>query len=153
MMYKYFLLLINIYNVLSFKNLFLNNKLKIKKTLLFSNNNNIFFNKNNSRILHTDTYLETLTLRKHKQTKKLIKNISFDDILLYNNYIEAIYDNINEFLIIEFKNNSKFSYYYNNNFLHIKEIINNTKIDYINLNNYPLYITNSPFGFLLFEKK
>ena len=120
MMYKYFLLLINIYNVLSFKNLFLNNKLKIKKTLLFLNNNNIFFNKNNSRILHTDTYLETLTLRKHKQTKKLIKNISFDDILLYNNYIEAIYDNINEFLIIEFKNNSKFSYYYKNNFLNIK---------------------------------
>ena len=153
-MYKYILLLINIYYVLSFNNLILNNKFKIKKTSLLSNNNNKYFNNNNSRVLQTDSYLETLTLR-HKNNImniKLIKNISLDNLLLYNNYIDVIYDNINKYIIIEFKNNSKRVYYYNNNFLHLKEIINNTKNDYINLNDYPLYITNSPFGFLLFEK-
>ena len=72
--------------------------------------------------------------------------------MLYNNYIETIYDNKNQFLIIEFKNNTRHVYYYINNYLHINEIINNSNIYYINLHDYPKYIINSPFGFLHLKK-
>lgn len=155
MVFIYLLLLINLYYVLGFNNLILGNKLlKPKKTILFSNNNkynNIYLNKNNSRVLHTSTYLETLEKKEQDYNKKIVTPIRFDDIILYNNYIDVVYDNKNKFLIIEFKNSSRFVYHYMNNYLHINEIIKN--VDYVNLNHYPTYITNSPFAFFVFEKK
>lgn len=156
MKFIYLLIFTNIYYVFCFSYLRLNNKFRPNKSILFSNNNkynNIYLNKNNSRVLQTSSYLETLEKKKSYYNKKIVKEISFDNIILYNNYIEAIYDNKNEFLIIEFKNNSRNVYYYKNNYLNINEIINNLNIDYINLNHYPMYITNSPLGFFIFEKK
>lgn len=155
MVFIYFLLLINLYYVLSFNNLVFGNKLlRQKKTTLFLNNNkynNIYLNKNNYRVLHTSTYLETLEKKEQEYNQKLIAPIIFDDIILYNNYIDVVYDNKNNYLIIEFKNSSRFVYHYNNNYLHINEIIKN--VDYVNLNHYPTYIINSPFAFFVFEKK
>ena len=154
MIFIYLLLLINIYYVFSFNYLKFNNKFKPKKSILFLNkNNNIYLNKNNSRVLQTSTYLESLEKKKVFNNPKIITNISFDNIMLYNNYIETIYDNKKKFLIIEFKNNTRHVYYYINNYLHINEIIKNSNIYYINLNDYPIYIINSPFGFFTFEKK
>jgi hypothetical protein len=149
--YFYFLLLIiNIYNVFCFNNI-MYSKFRLKKTALSSNKYNIFY-KNNSGILPTENYLESLeTKRKNVTKKNLIKKTSFDNILLYNNYIDiTYYDDIKNFVIIEFKNKTKRVYYYNNNHNHISEIID--KIDSINLNDYPSYILNTPFGFLLCEK-
>lgn len=154
MIFIYLLLLINIYDVFSFNYLKFNNKFRSKKTILFSNKyNNIYLNKNNSRVLQTSTYLESLEKKVIFNNPKIITNISFDNIMLYNNYIETIYDNKNKFLIIEFKNNTRHVYYYINNYLHINEIIKNSNIYYIDLNDYPTYIINSPFGFFTFEKK
>ena len=155
MIFIYLLLLINIYYVFSFNYLKFNNKIKPKKSILFlnKNNNNIYLNKNNSRVLQTSTYLESLEKKEEFNNPKIITNISFDNIMLYNNYIETIYDNKKKFLIIEFKNNTRHVYYYINNYLHINEIIKNSNIYYINLNDYPAYIINSPFGFFTFEKK
>jgi len=156
MKFIYFLLLINIYNAFSFNYLKFNNKFRQKRNILFSNNNkynNIYLNKNNFRVLQTSSYLETLGGKLQLNNEKIIRNISFDNIILYNNYIETIYDNKKEFLIIEFKNNTKCVYYYIDNYLHINEIIKNSNIFYINLNDYPRYIINSPFGFFTFEKK
>tara|TARA_B110001450_G_scaffold211193_1_gene202691 strand:- start:24 stop:488 length:465 start_codon:yes stop_codon:yes gene_type:complete len=154
MIFIYLLLLINIYDVFSFNYLKFNNKFRSKKTILFSNKyNNIYLNKNNSRVLQTSTYLESLEKKVIFNNQKIITNISFDNIMLYNNYIETIYDNKNKFLIIEFKNNTRHVYYYINNYLHINEIIKNSNIYYIDLNDYPTYIINSPFGFFTFEKK
>lgn len=150
-----YLLFTNFYYVLCFKYFRLNNNFRQHKTVLFSNNNkynNIYLNKNNSRVLHTSSYLETLE-KKNSNNNKVLKEISFDNIILYNNYIEAIYDNKNDFLIVEFKNNSRNVYYYINNYLQIDTIIQNLNIDYINLNHYPIYITNTPFAFFIFEKK
>tara|TARA_Y100000389_G_scaffold87707_1_gene84225 strand:- start:1953 stop:2417 length:465 start_codon:yes stop_codon:yes gene_type:complete len=154
MIFIYLLLLINIYDVFSFNYLKFNNKFRSKKTILFSNKyNNIYLNKNNSRVLQTSTYLESLEKKITFNNPKIVTNISFDNIMLYNNYIETIYDNKNKFLIIEFKNNTRHVYYYINNYLHIDEIIKNSNIYYINLHDYPKYIINSPFGFFTFEKK
>lgn len=154
MKFIYLLLFTNFYYVFCFTHLRLN-KFRQNSNVLFSNNNkynNIYLNKNNSRVLQTSSYLETLEQRKSYDNKKIIKEISFDNIILYNNYIETIYDNKKNFLIIEFKNNSRNVYYYINNYLHINTIIENLNIDYINLNHYPMYITNTPFAFFLFEK-
>ena len=149
----YLLLLINTYAVFSFNYLKFNNKFRTKKSILFSNKyNNIYLNKNNSRVLQTSTYLESLEKKVIFNNQKIITNISFDNIMLYNNYIETIYDNKNQFLIIEFKNNTRHIYYYINNYLHINEIIKNSNIYYINLHDYPKYIINSPFGFLHLKK-
>tara|TARA_B000000477_G_scaffold44094_1_gene37410 strand:+ start:4474 stop:4938 length:465 start_codon:yes stop_codon:yes gene_type:complete len=154
MIFIYLLLLINIYDVFSFNYLKFNNKFRSKKTILFENKyNNIYLNKNNSRVLQTSTYLESLEKKITLKNPKIVTNISFDNIMLYNNYIETIYDNKNKFLIIEFKNNTRHVYYYINNYLHIDEIIKNSNIYYINLHDYPKYIINSPFGFFTFEKK
>lgn len=156
MKFIYLLLLTNFYYVFCFSYLRLSNKFRQHKTVLFSNNNkynNIYLNKNNSRVLQTSSYLETLEKKNSNNNNKVLKEISFDNIILYNNYIEAIYDNKNKFLIIEFKNNSRNVYYYINNHLHIDTIIQNLNIDYINLNHYPIYITNTPFAFFIFEKK
>jgi hypothetical protein len=112
--YFYFLLLIiNIYNVFSFNNI-IYSKFRLKKTALSSNKYNIFY-KNNSRILPTENYLESLeTKRKNVTKNNLIKKTSFDNILLYNNYIDiTYYDDIKNFVIIEFKNKTKRVYYYN----------------------------------------
>lgn len=155
MKFIYLLLFTNFYYVFCFTYLRLNNKFRQNRNVLFSNNNkynNIYLNKNNSRVLQTSSYLETLEQRKSYDNKKFIKEISFDNIILYNNYIEAIYDNKKNFLIIEFKNNSRNVYYYINNYLHINTIIEKLNIDYINLNHYPMYITNTPFAFFVFEK-
>ena len=149
----YLLLLINTYAVFSFNYLKFNNKFRTKKSILFSNKyNNIYLNKNNSRVVQTSTYLESLEKKKTFNNPKIVTNISFDNIMLYNNYIETIYDNKNQFLIIEFKNNTRHVYYYINNYLHINEIIKNSNIYYINLHDYPKYIINSPFGFLHLKK-
>lgn len=154
MIFIYLLLLINIYDVFSFNYLKFNNKFRPQKTILFSNKyDNIYLNKNNSRVLQTSTYLESLEKKIILNNPKIVRNISFDNIMLYNNYIETIYDNKNKFLIIEFKNNTKHVYYYINNYLNINEIIKNSNIYYINLHDYPKYIINSPFGFFTFEKK
>tara|TARA_B110000093_G_C12821337_1_gene347061 strand:- start:99 stop:560 length:462 start_codon:yes stop_codon:yes gene_type:complete len=153
MKFIYFLLLINIYDVFTFNYFKFNNKLRHGRNVLFSNKNNIYLNKNNSRVLQTSTYLESLEKKVAFNNPKIIRNISFDNIILYNNYIETIYDNKKKYLIIEFKNNTKHVYYYINNYLHINEIIKNSNIFYINLNDYPRYIINSPFGFFTFEKK
>lgn len=153
MKFIYFLLLINIYDVFTFNYFKFNNKLRLGRNVLFSNKNNIYLNKNNSRVLQTSTYLESLEKKVAFNNPKIIRNISFDNIILYNNYIETIYDNKKKYLIIEFKNNTKHVYYYINNYLHINEIIKNSNIFYINLNDYPRYIINSPFGFFTFEKK
>tara|TARA_B110000259_G_scaffold182275_1_gene225633 strand:- start:11611 stop:12072 length:462 start_codon:yes stop_codon:yes gene_type:complete len=153
MKFIYFLLLINIYDVFTFNYFKFNNKLRLRRNVLFSNKNNIYLNKNNSRVLQTSTYLESLEKKLAFNNPKIIRNISFDNIILYNNYIETIYDNKKKYLIIEFKNNTKHVYYYINNYLHINEIIKNSNIFYINLNDYPRYIINSPFGFFTFEKK
>ena len=153
MKFIYFLLLINIYDVFTFNYFKFNNKLRLGRNVLFSNKNNIYLNKNNSRVLQTSTYLESLEKKLAFNNPKIIRNISFDNIILYNNYIETIYDNKKKYLIIEFKNNTKHVYYYINNYLHINEIIKNSNIFYINLNDYPRYIINSPFGFFTFEKK
>jgi len=156
MKFIYLLLFANFYYVLCFKYVRLNNKFRQHKTVLFSNNNkynNIYLNKNNSRVLQTSSYLETLEKKQLNNNNKVLKEISFDNIILYNNYIEAIYDNKKEYLIVEFKNNTRNVYYYINNYLHIDTIIHNLNIDYINLNHYPLYITNTPFAFFIFEKK
>lgn len=155
MKFIYLLLFTNFYYVFCFTYLRLN-KFRQNSNVLFSNNNkynNIYLNKNNSRVLQTSSYLETLEKRKSYNNKKIIKEISFDNIILYNNYIETIYDNKKDFLIIEFKNNSRNVYYYIDNYLHINTIIENLNIDYINLNHYPIYITNTPFAFFIFEKK
>tara|TARA_B110000003_G_scaffold273898_1_gene312548 strand:- start:6241 stop:6714 length:474 start_codon:yes stop_codon:yes gene_type:complete len=153
MKFIYLLLFINTYAVFSFNYLKFNNKFRTKKSILFSNKyNNIYLNKNNSRVLQTSTYLESLEKKKTFNNPKIVTNISFDNIMLYNNYIETIYDNKNQFLIIEFKNNTRHVYYYINNYLHINEIINNSNIYYINLHDYPKYIINSPFGFLHLKK-
>tara|TARA_B110000444_G_scaffold83913_1_gene79279 strand:+ start:1191 stop:1664 length:474 start_codon:yes stop_codon:yes gene_type:complete len=149
----YLLLLINTYAVFSFNYLKFNNKFRTKKSILFSNKyNNIYLNKNNSRVLQTSIYLESLEKKNIYNNPKIVTNISFDNIMLYNNYIETIYDNKNQFLIIEFKNNTRHIYYYINNYLHINEIIKNSNIYYINLHDYPKYIINSPFGFLHLKK-
>jgi len=153
MKFIYLLLFINTYAVFSFNYLKFNNKFRTKKSILFSNKyNNIYLNKNNSRVLQTSTYLESLEKKKTFNNPKIVTNISFDNIMLYNNYIETIYDNKNQFLIIEFKNNTRHVYYYINNYLHINEIIKNSNIYYINLHDYPKYIINSPFGFLHLKK-
>lgn len=152
----YLLLFANFYFVLCFKYLKLNNKFRQHKIVLFSNNNNyynIYLNKNNSRVLQTSSYLETLEKKKINNNNKVLREISFDNIILYNNYIEAIYDNKKEFLIIEFKNNTRNVYYYFNDYSHINVIIKNLNIEYINLNHYPIYITNTPFAFFIFKKK
>lgn len=153
MKFIYLLLFINTYAVFSFNYLKFNNKFRTKKSILFSNKyNNIYLNKNNSRVLQTSTYLESLEKKIILNNPKIVRNISFDNIMLYNNYIETIYDNKNQFLIIEFKNNTRHVYYYINNYLHINEIIKNSNIYYINLHDYPKYIINSPFGFLHLKK-
>lgn len=100
MKFIYFLLLINIYDVFTFNYFKFNNKLRLWRNVLFSNKNNIYLNKNNSRVLQTSTYLESLEKKVAFNNPKIIRNISFDNIILYNNYIETIYDNKKKYLII-----------------------------------------------------
>jgi hypothetical protein len=100
MKFIYFLLLINIYDVFTFNYFKFNNKLRLGRNVLFSNKNNIYLNKNNSRVLQTSTYLESLEKKVAFNNPKIIRNISFDNIILYNNYIETIYDNKKKYLII-----------------------------------------------------
>ena len=75
-----------------------------------------------------------------------------------NNYIDAIYyyNDSKDNIIIEFKNNTRKVYYYNDDdYYSIQRIIQITKndIEMINLNDYPYYIINNPYGFLISEKK
>ena len=66
MKFIYLLLFINTYAVFSFNYLKFNNKFRTKKSILFSNKyNNIYLNKNNSRVLQTSTYLESLEKKKN----------------------------------------------------------------------------------------
>lgn len=130
---------------------------KTKKNLYklnLSNNNN-----NNSS--NTYNYLEklnknNLNLKNNKNT--LIKKITFDQLLLYHNYIDVIYysDNKNfDKIIIEFKNNTKNVYYIDTHKnYNVKTIFENIKdLETINFNDYPYYIINSPLAFLLCENK
>ena len=88
---------------------------------------------------------------------KLIRKIDFNELVLYNNYISAVYyrNNSNsDRIIIEFKNNTKKVYYYDDNYYNVKLIVHLIKnITLINLEDYPYYIINNPFGFLLCENK
>ena len=145
-------LLIYMCNVFCFSNLYLTNNYRKCCVKLNLQNSNI-----PRRVIHTDNYLDTLYRPRENNKKKLIKPISFDDLLLLNNYIDAIYYNklINNKIIIEFKNNTKTIYYYENyNNIIINDIIlGYNNIDFINLDDYPHYILDTPFGFLITEKK
>jgi len=122
----------------------------------------ILKNKNSSKI--SEDYLEQLN-QKYKlkidnvklSSINVIKKISIDDLIIFNNYIDAIYYNNNSIydkVIIEFKNNTRKVYYYDNNYNNIKEIFNLKKnIDIIDITDYPYYMLNTPMGFLLCEEK
>jgi hypothetical protein len=78
---------------------------------------------------------------------------------MFNNFIDAIYYNSLNYksednIIIEFKNNTRKVFYYDNIDLNITKIIDiNQNIDLININNYPYYMLNTPFAFLICEQK
>jgi len=117
-------------------------------------------NNNNNNSSNTYNYLEklnkhNLNLKNNKNT--LIKKITFDQLLLYHNYIDVIYysDNKNfDKIIIEFKNNTRKVFYYDSEFLNITNIFDiDDNYDLINMKNYPYYISNTPFAFLICEQK
>tara|TARA_B000000475_G_scaffold246827_1_gene220760 strand:- start:54 stop:527 length:474 start_codon:yes stop_codon:yes gene_type:complete len=119
-------------------------------------------NNNNNNSSNTNNYLENLNknnINKNNKNNSLIKKITFDELLLYNNYIDVIYysDNKNfNKIIIEFKNNTKNVYYIDSgkDNYNVKTILENIKdLETINFNDYPYYIINSPFAFLLCENK
>lgn len=145
-------LLIYIYNTVCFSNLYLTNNYRKSGVKLNLQNSNI-----SRRVVHTNNYLDTLYRPRVNNNKKVIKPISFDNLLLLNNFIDAIYYNklIDDRIIIEFKNNTKTIYYYENyNNIIINDIIlGYNDIDFINLDDYPDYILDTPFGFMITEKK
>jgi hypothetical protein len=152
-MKKIFLfLLIYIYNTVCFSNLYLTNSYRKSGVKLNLQNSNI-----SRRVVHTNNYLDTLYRPRVNNNKNLIRAISFDNLLLLNNFIDAIYYNklIDNKIIIEFKNNTKTIYYYENyNNIIINDIIlAYNDIDFINLDDYPHYILDTPFGFMISEKK
>ncbi len=118
-------------------------------------------NNYNNNSSNTSYYLEklnkdNLNVKNNKNT--LIKKITFDQLLLYHNYIDVIYYNDNKNfnkIIIEFKNNTKNVYYIDTDKnYNVKTILENIKdLETINFNDYPYYIINSPFAFLLCENK
>lgn len=146
------LLLLYIYNTFCFSNLYLTNNYRKSGVKLNLQNSNI-----SRRVIHTNNYLDTLYRPRINNNKNLIKPISFDNLLLLNNFIDAIYYNklIDNRIIIEFKNNTKTIYYYENyNNIIINDIIlGYNDIDFINLDDYPDYILDTPFGFMITEKK
>lgn len=146
------LLLLYIYNTFCFSNLYLTNNYRKSGVKLNLQNSNI-----SRRVIHTNNYLDTLYRPRINNNKNLIKPISFDNLLLLNNFIDAIYYNklIDNRIIIEFKNNTKTIYYYENyNNIIINDIIlAYNDIDFINLDDYPHYILDTPFGFMISEKK
>lgn len=146
------LLLLYIYNTFCFSNLYLTNNYRKSGVKLNLQNSNI-----SRRVVHTNNYLDTLYRPRINNNKNLIKPISFDNLLLLNNFIDAIYYNklIDNRIIIEFKNNTKTIYYYENyNNIIINDIIlAYNDIDFINLDDYPDYILDTPFGFMITEKK
>lgn len=146
------LLLLYIYNTFCFSNLYLTNNYRKSGVKLNLQNSNI-----SRRVVHTNNYLDTLYRPRINNNKNLIKPISFDNLLLLNNFIDAIYYNklIDNRIIIEFKNNTKTIYYYENyNNIIINDIIlGYNDIDFINLDDYPDYILDTPFGFMITEKK
>lgn len=146
------LLLLYIYNTFCFSNLYLTNNYRKSGVKLNLQNSNI-----SRRVIHTNNYLDTLYRPRINNNKNLIKPISFDNLLLLNNFIDAIYYNklIDNRIIIEFKNNTKTIYYYENyNNIIINDIIlAYNDIDFINLDDYPDYILDTPFGFMITEKK
>jgi len=145
-------LLIYIYNTFCFSNLYLTNNYRKSGVKLNLQNSNI-----SRRVVHTNNYLDTLYRPRVNNNKNLIKPITFDNLLLLNNFIDAIYYNklIDNRIIIEFKNNTKTIYYYENyNNIIINDIIlAYNDIDFINLDDYPHYILDTPFGFMISEKK
>jgi len=145
-------LLIYIYNTFCFSNLYLTNNYRKSGVKLNLQNSNI-----SRRVVHTNNYLDTLYRPRVNNNKNLIRAISFDNLLLLNNFIDAIYYNklIDNKIIIEFKNNTKTIYYYENyNNIIINDIIlAYNDIDFINLDDYPHYILDTPFGFMISEKK
>ena len=125
-----------------------------KKNILTNNSSNNDYNYDYLKNLN-DNYKSRIENR-ILSNKNLIKKITFDDLLIFNNYIDAIYyDNntLSDKIIVEFKNNTRKVYYYNENFNSIKEIFNNKKIDIINMNDYPYYLSNTPLAFLLCEER
>lgn len=134
-------------------NSYLNNLPVIKNNILGNNlsytNNNYLTELNNKYKLKIQDNI--------KSRVNIIKKISFDDLILFNNYIDAIYyyNNSKKNIIIEFKNNTRKIYYYNDDYNNIQKIIHLTKndIEMINLNDYPYYIINNPYAFLICEKK
>jgi hypothetical protein len=148
-------------NYLNYTKLFTNflsnsylNNLPVKKNNILgknlSTNNDYLTELNNKYKLKIEDTI--------KSRVNIIKKISFDDLILFNNYIDAIYyyNNSKKNIIIEFKNNTRKVYYYNDNdFYSIQRIIQITKndIEMINLNDYPYYIINNPYAFLICEKK
>jgi len=146
------LLLLYIYNTFCFSNLYLTNNYRKSGVKLNLQNSNI-----SRRVVHTNNYLDTLYRPRVNNNKNLIKPITFDNLLLLNNFIDAIYYNklIDNRIIIEFKNNTKTIYYYENyNNIIINDIIlAYNDIDFINLDDYPHYILDTPFGFMISEKK
>jgi len=136
------------------------NTLNIKKNNITLIDNNISSGKK-----YTDQYLNELN-HKYKlkiennkiSNRNIIHKINIDDLIMFNNFIDAIYYNSlnieTDNIIIEFKNNTRKVFYYDNINLNIKKIIDiNQNIDLININDYPYYILNTPFAILICEQK
>jgi hypothetical protein len=115
---------------------------------------------------YTDEYLNQLNhkyklkIDNHKiSNRNIIHKINIHDLIMFNNFIDAIYYNSLNYksednIIIEFKNNTRKVFYYDNIDLNITKIIDiNQNIDLININNYPYYMLNTPFAFLICEQK
>jgi hypothetical protein len=136
------------------------NTLNIKKNNITLIDNNISSGKK-----YTDQYLNELN-HKYKlkiennkiSNRNIIHKINIDDLIMFNNFIDAIYYNSlnikTDNIIIEFKNNTRKVFYYDNINLNITKIIDiNQNIDLININDYPYYIINTPFAILICEQK
>ena len=136
------------------------NTLNIKKNNITLIDNNISSGKK-----YTDQYLNELN-HKYKlkiennkiSNRNIIHKINIDDLIMFNNFIDAIYYNSlnieTDNIIIEFKNNTRKVFYYDNINLNITKIIDiNQNIDLININDYPYYILNTPFAILICEQK
>ena len=136
------------------------NTLNIKKNNITLIDNNISSGKK-----YTDQYLNELN-HKYKlkiennkiSNRNIIHKINIDDLIMFNNFIDAIYYNSlnieTDNIIIEFKNNTRKVFYYDNINLNITKIIDiNKNIDLININDYPYYILNTPFAILICEQK
>jgi hypothetical protein len=126
-------------NINSDNNIYTNNYLSNISSKLYN-----FLNINHNNYLNDLNYKKPLNI----SNNKLIKKIDFDNLVILNDYIAAIYFTKNDDkIMIELNNESKYFYYYENNYKLINNtIINNEKITIINYDDYPYYMINTPMG-------